>query len=114
MDTAVSRGRGGPREAEPVTRSVVAALRRAESRLARALAINADDSLPWERRKRAARRAAAEAERCGRIVRPRGCSWCHERHVLERHHWSYQEPLNVTFLCPSCHEIANAIAKEAG
>ena len=29
---------------------------------------------------------------------------------LERHHWNYDEPLNVTFLCVDCHSLADAMA----
>ena len=32
---------------------------------------------------------------------------------LERHHWDYSEPLNVTFLCVECHDIADAMVVRA-
>ncbi len=49
----------------------------------------------------------------GLIERPKCCSWCRRRRRLERHHWDYDEPLNVTFLCGDCHDIADSMNSEA-
>ncbi len=62
---------------------------------------------PRRVRTRSARYAASLAERLGLIERPRACSWCRRHGRLERHHWDYTEPLNVTFLCVDCHDIAD-------
>ena len=43
----------------------------------------------------------------GMILRPKCCTWCRRHRRLERHHWDYQEALNVTYLCGDCHAIAD-------
>lgn len=35
----------------------------------------------------------------------RGKTKCHTKQVLEAHHYNYNFPLNVWWLCPSCHKI---------
>jgi hypothetical protein len=83
------------------------------ARLRRHLDISLDLQRPRRIRTRAARYAAALAEQLGLIERPKGCAWCRRRRRLERHHWDYAEPLNVTFLCSECHAIANPMVWEA-
>ena len=77
------------------------------ARLRRHLAISLDLLRPRRIRTRSARYAAALGEQLGLIVRPGCCSWCRRRLRLERHHWDYDEPLNVTYLCVDCHDIAD-------
>jgi hypothetical protein len=84
------------------------------ARLRRHLDISLDLQRPRRIRTRSARYAAALAEQLGLIERPRCCSWCRRHRRLERHHWDYSEPLNVTFLCAECHAIANPMVWEAG
>lgn len=79
------------------------------ARLQRHLEISTDFLKPRRIRTRSARYAAALGEQLGLIVRPRCCSWCRRKLRLERHHWNYDEPLNVTFLCPDCHGLADAM-----
>ena len=79
------------------------------ARLERHLEIALDHARPRRDRTRSARYAAALAEQVGWIERPHGCSWCRRRRNLERHHWDYDEPLNVTFLCSDCHHIADVM-----
>ena len=83
------------------------------ARLRRHLDISLDLQRPRRIRTRAARYAAALAEQLGLIDRPVCCAWCRRRKRLERHHWDYDEPLNVTFLCGDCHAIANPMVWEA-
>lgn len=83
------------------------------ARLRRHLELSLDAIRPRRLRTRSARYAAALAEQLGLIVRPRGCAWCRRRLKLERHHWDYAEPLNVTYLCADCHLIANGMARGA-
>src|SRR3954453_6650509 len=83
------------------------------ARLRRHLDISLDPSKPRRIRTRSARYAAALAEQLGLITRPKCCSWCRRRRRLERHHWDYDEPLNVTFLCGDCHDIADPMVREA-
>src|SRR4051794_23658319 len=84
------------------------------ARLRRHLEISLDVLKPRRIRTRSARYAAALGEQLGLITRPKGCSWCRRRLRLERHHWDYEEPLNVTYLCIDCHAIADSMAWGAG
>jgi hypothetical protein len=79
------------------------------ARLERHLEISLDSLKPRRIRTRSARYAAALGERLGLIDRPGACSWCRRRGKLERHHWDYSEPLNVTFLCVECHVLADSM-----
>ncbi len=79
------------------------------ARLRRHLELSLDVFRPRRARTRSARYAAALAEQLGLIVRPRCCSWCRRRLRLQRHHWDYDEPLNVTYLCADCHPIADGM-----
>jgi hypothetical protein len=82
-------------------------------RLERHLGISLCCSKPRRIRARSARYAAALAERLGMLSRPKLCSWCRRRRSLERHHWDYSEPLNVTFLCFECHDLADEMVLRA-
>lgn len=83
------------------------------TRLKRHLEISLDTVRPRRIRTRAARYAAALAERLGILARPKVCSWCRSHRRLERHHWDYCEPLNVTYLCVDCHDIADEMVLRA-
>lgn len=83
------------------------------ARLRRHLDLSQDPEKPRRLRTRSARYAAALAEQLGLIERPKGCSWCRRKRRLERHHWDYEQPLLVTFLCPECHDIADGMRVEA-
>ena len=82
-------------------------------RLQRHLEISVDALRPRRIRTRSARYAAALGEMLGMITRPRNCSWCHRRARLQRHHWDYNEALNVTFLCQECHIVADMMVSGA-
>ncbi len=84
------------------------------TRLRRHLEISVDKLRPRRIRTRSARYAAALGEQLGLITRPKCCSWCRRRRRLERHHWDYDEPLNVTYLCVECHDIADSMVMAAG
>jgi hypothetical protein len=79
------------------------------SRLRRHLEISLDPLRSRRIRTRSARYAAALGEQLGLIARPKLCAWCRRRLRLERHHWDYDEPLNVTYLCGDCHAIADTM-----
>ncbi len=83
------------------------------ARLRRHLEISLDVLRPRRIRTRSARYAAALGEQLGLITRPYCCSWCRRRARLQRHHWCYDEPLNVTYLCADCHEIADSMVLNA-
>lgn len=81
--------------------------------LQRHLEISLDLLRPRRVRTRSARYAAALGEQLGLITRPNRCAWCRSRRRLQRHHWSYDEALNVTFLCVECHAIADTMTMHA-
>lgn len=83
------------------------------ARLRRQLEIAADEARPRRIRTRSARYAAALAEQLGLIERPFCCSWCRRRRSLERHHWDYDQPLAVVYLCRDCHPIADSMNVQA-
>lgn len=84
------------------------------ARLERHLEISLDALRPRRIRTRSARYAAALGERLGLLNRPGCCSWCRRRRGrLQRHHWDYDEPLNVTFLCVDCHGLADGMVLQA-
>lgn len=79
------------------------------ARLRRHLDISLDATKPRRIRTRSARYAASLAEQLGLIERAKCCTWCRRRGRLERHHWDYDEPLNITYLCGDCHMIADSM-----
>ena len=50
-----------------------------------------------------ARNVVANAVRYGRLVPPDACSGCGEDKKLQAHHADYAEPMEVSWLCSSCH-----------
>jgi hypothetical protein len=79
------------------------------ARLHRHLEICQDLTKPRRIRTRSARYAAALAEQLGLLARAKCCTWCRRRLRVERHHWDYDEPLNITYLCSDCHSIADSM-----
>lgn len=55
----------------------------------------------------AARRAVAEAEERGELVRPAACEECQSPSPLQGHHPDYSRPLDVQWLCSECHGKAH-------
>jgi len=41
----------------------------------------------------------------GKLYKPKQCSQCGERKKIEAHHPDYTKPLEVIWLCRSCHKI---------
>jgi hypothetical protein len=65
---------------------------------------------------KSSRYAACLAEKLGILIRPKACQWCRSRYSpyrLERHHPWILEPLNVIYLCRSCHKIADGFTDDA-
>jgi hypothetical protein len=86
-------------------------------RLRRQLDIAANLDRTRRARTRAARFAAALAEKLGVIDRPKVCEWCRKRKPLERHHPCHDRPLDVFWLCHDCHLVADRMdlgTSEAG
>ena len=84
------------------------------ARLRRHIDICLDFTKPRRLRTRSARYAAALAEQLGLLVRAKCCTWCRRKQRLERHHWDYEEPLNITYLCADCHAVADTMVMNAG
>lgn len=57
----------------------------------------------------AAQQAVKKALANGSLIRWPGCAACHRKRGLEAHHYDYDRPLDVTWLCMKCHKAAHAI-----
>lgn len=44
------------------------------------------------------------AVKAGRLTRPENCSRCGKSSAVHAHHTDYSKPLDVQWLCPSCHK----------
>lgn len=64
-------------------------------------------------RKHRARAKLARAVATGRLVRPEACEHCGGGGPIEAHHEDYSKPLDVQWLCRSCHGMEHWIAEEA-
>jgi len=43
------------------------------------------------------------AKKRGEITVPPKCDWCPRTENIEAHHWTYEGPFNIQWLCKSCH-----------
>jgi len=59
-------------------------------------------------KKHEARRLVSEAIRDGVLVRPEACEICEGRDSIQAHHPDYDRPLDVEWLCLSCHTDTHA------
>lgn len=60
-----------------------------------------------------ARSAVNNAIRDGRLTKPSKCEYCGiESSALTGHHYDYSRPLDVEWLCSSCHAAAHASIRE--
>lgn len=46
----------------------------------------------------------AHAFKTGQLVRPERCAWCGDYDSIYAHHEDYSRPLDVVWLCGSCHQ----------
>lgn len=93
------------RKAHPVEQ------RKAELRYRKSKA-NLDRCRAWEKanpEKKRAHAAVARALKSGKLVKPRLCETCEKRRKLQSHHEDYSKPLEVDWICASCH---NGIHRE--
>lgn len=44
-----------------------------------------------------------EAIRTGKLVKPTKCSFCNLEKKVQAHHEDYEKPLEITWLCSTCH-----------
>lgn len=56
-----------------------------------------------------AQQAVKNALKSGKLIRWPGCAACKRKRNLEAHHYDYDRPLDVTWLCIKCHKAAHAI-----
>jgi hypothetical protein len=54
--------------------------------------------------KQNARKKVLRAVKSGKIVKPTECEECKQELFLEAHHEDYSKPLEVKWLCKTCHE----------
>jgi hypothetical protein len=52
-----------------------------------------------------------KAVRAGTIIKPNKCSQCHKIKRLSAHHNNYNKPLEIEWLCSSCHKLKHPITK---
>lgn len=84
-------------------------LKKIKNRYERNCCLAKDESKSDECRKKHIRYASCLAEKLGLIKRPKSCEWCFKQRCLYRHHWNYQDPLDVNFLCYECHPVADEV-----
>ena len=58
--------------------------------------------------KHTAHRAVADAVKNKDLQRPDHCEECNEAAIVHGHHADYSKPLDVTWLCPLCHNREHA------
>lgn len=58
---------------------------------------------------RKARIAVGNALRDGKLVKSESCFFCGKTGKLQAHHYDYNRPLDVFWLCPSCHGKLHAV-----
>ena len=61
-------------------------------------------SKPEYRLKQNARKKVLRAVKSGKLVKPILCEDCQQEVFLEAHHEDYNKPLEVKWLCKTCHE----------
>ena len=69
--------------------------------------VKAAPSMDEKWRKRRCRELTVKAIRLGIINRPLKCQHCGERLRVDAHHESYNQPLEVQWLCRGCHKLAD-------
>lgn len=62
--------------------------------------------------KKRAHSAVVRALRTGRLVRPSACERCGRECVPHAHHIDYAQPLNVVWLCSTCHGEEHRLATD--
>lgn len=68
---------------------------------------NAGEFKPKGCIKRNARQRVRDHMLAGKIIRPEMCSVCKQKGKIEGHHEDYSKPLEVIWLCRTCHVIAD-------
>jgi ribosomal protein S27AE len=72
-------------------------------------------NIEWRKKnphKMEAHSAIAKALRKGELNKPKECQMCGRGVYLYAHHWDYNKPLLVTWVCVSCHNTLGIIKEE--
>ena len=51
-----------------------------------------------------ARSRVYEAIKSGKLIKPSTCIICNKERYLNAHHLDYKQPLNIMWVCASCHK----------
>ncbi len=68
------------------------------------------DSIARYPERRKARRKLAYAVFVGKIKKPRSCPGCKKRKPVQAHHDDYSKPLDVRWLCTTCHGLEHRVS----
>ena len=60
-----------------------------------------------------AHEAIRRAIRTGKLIKPKSCSECGKEKRLHGHHFDYSKPLEVIWLCASCHKNLHLKLKDS-
>lgn len=60
-----------------------------------------------------AKQVINNAVRNGKIIKPNACQICEATEDLHGHHHDYTKPLDVWWLCPSCHHLLHRLERNA-
>jgi hypothetical protein len=63
--------------------------------------------------KRQAEIVLCNAVRDGRLEKPDACESCNQGGRIHGHHYDYSKPLDVHWLCPSCHAFVHKVERHA-
>lgn len=55
--------------------------------------------------KQDARYKIRDSIKSGKIIRPKICSVCNKKKIIEGHHPDYSKPLEVIWVCRKCHTV---------
>lgn len=64
-------------------------------------------------KRQAARIAVSKAIKRGDLIRPKYCADCGMKSQVQGHHGDYSKPLEVVWLCDSCHDKTHKLIEEA-
>ena len=62
--------------------------------------------------KQNARLKVAQARKTGKLIKPTCCSKCNTETKIEGHHEDYTKPLEVIWVCRSCHRQLDKLLKQ--
>ena len=66
-------------------------------------------SIEKHKNKQVARKLLCSAVNASKIIRPKACNLCNKKGKIQGHHTDYLKPLEVQWLCTSCHADADKL-----